>query len=436
LSMPCVKSPSNSHASSVIDSSCGTLINTAMDCRICHEEGGVQKTLCNCRGHQGGIHLKCVVNWAKQCGNKHSGKSPWVFCEICGSKYGPKLANEITNEWIKHTRTRGEKTLEELVALFYKSSILSENGYRKRAMNLRMKILSNLTDAHGSRCEKTAMRKMVQAAVFHERGFRNKSRKMTLDALASVGSDALAFFKTWADDDNPKMWHELATSNAQNTQEWIQSASKCALFLQKNARYGECVEVLERVCGQAELVLGPENKDTATHNRNLAVAYMCNSQNMESELQMRLVVEKKRNIYGPDHHQTVSVMVDLVEILQRRKQFEECLMWMEKIAETRNRCLGTWSVLSTGSLFFVCMFYIVNKNLEAAEQVTTTLQASAHHPFKTLGLFLHKKLTTKEYPELQNLALSVCEKFMCKLEAKHYTASGMRELERYLLGTK
>jgi uncharacterized protein YaeQ len=431
-----VKSPLNAHPSSDIDSSRGTVIHTAMHCRICHEEGGVQKTLCNCRGDQGCVHLKCVVKWAKQCGNKRSGKSPWVFCEICGSKYGPKLANDITNEWIKHTRARGEKTLEELVALFYKSSILSESGYRKRAMNLRMRILSDLPDANGSRCEKTAMRKMVQAAVFHERGFKNKSHKMTVDALASVGSDALAFFKTCADDDSPKMWHELATSNSQNTHEWIQSAGKCAHFLQKNARYAECVEVLERLCCQAELVLGPENKHTATHNRNLAVAYMCNSQNMESEVQMRVVVEKKRNIYGPDHHQTISAMLDLVEILHRRKRFEECLVWMEKIAETRARCLGARSVLSTGSFFFVCMFYIANKKLEAAEKAIASLQASAHHPFKTLGRFLHTKMATQEYPELQNLALSVCQKFMLKLEANNYTASAMRELERYILGTK
>ena len=53
-----------------------------MTCRICLEEGQTT-TVCDCKGTQGQVHIKCIQKWIQISGNTE--------CEICLQQYHPKV---------------------------------------------------------------------------------------------------------------------------------------------------------------------------------------------------------------------------------------------------------------------------------------------------------------------------------------------------------
>ena len=53
-----------------------------MTCRICLEEGNTT-SVCDCKGTQGQVHIKCVKKWIEI-----SGKTE---CELCQTEYHPKV---------------------------------------------------------------------------------------------------------------------------------------------------------------------------------------------------------------------------------------------------------------------------------------------------------------------------------------------------------
>lgn len=53
-----------------------------MECRICLEEGNTT-SVCDCKGTQGQVHIKCVQQWIETSGKRE--------CEICHAEYHPKV---------------------------------------------------------------------------------------------------------------------------------------------------------------------------------------------------------------------------------------------------------------------------------------------------------------------------------------------------------
>lgn len=53
-----------------------------MTCRICLEDGNTT-SVCDCKGTQGQVHIKCVKKWIEI-----SGKTQ---CELCQTEYHPKV---------------------------------------------------------------------------------------------------------------------------------------------------------------------------------------------------------------------------------------------------------------------------------------------------------------------------------------------------------
>ena len=49
-----------------------------MTCRICLEEGNTVN-ICNCKGTQGEVHLKCIKEWQQHSKN--------TKCELCHAEY-------------------------------------------------------------------------------------------------------------------------------------------------------------------------------------------------------------------------------------------------------------------------------------------------------------------------------------------------------------
>ena len=391
------------------------------------------KTLCKCRGDIGGVHAKCNAKWACEKASTQHEKNPWIYCEICGSRYGPILLRKMTSAWIKDVRTRGAKSVEELVALFQKSRNLSEQGQNGKARKLCKYIIGKLLQEENPSDEHIAMRKLVRAEYLKQRGEIIRADTMILSVLGKMNSEKTEMMQDPVGNNEAENYEKKMKSFKKDTSEWIYYAGEYAQYLQKRKEYGKCVNLLEQICRQANLVMGPENRDTVIHTRNLGIAYMCAGEFAKCEEQMQLALEKKTTVYGQYHHQTTASMLDIVEMLRRQDRFEECAVWLEKVITARKQCFRADSVLETGAIFFCCMAYIASNNLEAAQEKVDRLEACGHGQFQRLGGNLRTDLADSKNIKLRDLSRKVCGKFMIPLEAKHYSTSGVRDLERYVL---
>ena len=123
-------------------------------------------------------------------------------------------------------------------------------------------------------------------------------------------------------------------------------------------RFGEAIELYERVLADQEQVLGPDHPDTLTTRNNLAVAYHSVGRFGEAiELCERVLADRVR-VLGPDHPDTLNARDNLALAYDSAGHLAEAIDAWEELLPDCQRVLGLEHPLTKQ----------VEKNLEAAKR--------------------------------------------------------------------
>ena len=132
-------------------------------------------------------------------------------------------------------------------------------------------------------------------------------------------------------------------------------------------RFGEAIELYERVLADQEQVLGPDHPDTLTTRNNLAGAYEDVGRFGEAiELYEQVLAEQER-VLGPDHPDTLNVRDNLAVAYDSVGRLAEAIDAWEKLLPDCQRVLGLEHPLTK----------LVQKNLEAAKRKMNPPDASS-----------------------------------------------------------
>ena len=105
-------------------------------------------------------------------------------------------------------------------------------------------------------------------------------------------------------------------------------------------RFGEAIELYERVLADQEQVLGPDHPDTLTTRNNLAVAYHSAGRFGEAiELLGRVLADQER-VLGPDHPDTLTTRNNLAGAYEDVGRFGEAIELYEQVLAEQERVLG------------------------------------------------------------------------------------------------
>ena len=106
-------------------------------------------------------------------------------------------------------------------------------------------------------------------------------------------------------------------------------------------RFGEAIELYERVLADQERILGPDHPDTLTARNNLAGAYDSAGRFGEAiELYKRVLADQER-ILGPDHPDTLTTRNNLAVAYHSAGRFGEAVELFEQVLAERERVLGS-----------------------------------------------------------------------------------------------
>ena len=123
-------------------------------------------------------------------------------------------------------------------------------------------------------------------------------------------------------------------------------------------RFGEAIELYERVLADQEQVLGPDHPATLTTRNNLACAYDSAGRFGEAiELYERVLADQEQ-VLGPDHPETLDVRDNLAGAYDSVGRLAEAIDAWEKLLPDCQRVLGLGHPLTK----------LVQKNLEAAKR--------------------------------------------------------------------
>ena len=105
-------------------------------------------------------------------------------------------------------------------------------------------------------------------------------------------------------------------------------------------RFGEAIELYERVLADQEQVLGPDHPDTLTTRNNLAVAYHSAGRFGEAiELCERVLADQER-VLGPDYFDTLTARNNLAGAYEDVGRFGEAIELYERVLADQERVLG------------------------------------------------------------------------------------------------
>ena len=105
-------------------------------------------------------------------------------------------------------------------------------------------------------------------------------------------------------------------------------------------RFGEAIELFERVLFERERVLGSDHPDTLTTRNNLAVAYHSAGRFGEAIELFEQVLADRVRVLGPDHPDTLTTRNNLASAYRSVGRFGEAIELFERVLADRVRVLG------------------------------------------------------------------------------------------------
>ena len=138
----------------------------------------------------------------------------------------------------------------------------------------------------------------------------------------------------------------------------LTTRNNLAFVYHSAGRFGEAIELYERVLADQERVLGPDNPDMLITRNNLACAYDSAGRFGEAiELYERVLADQEQ-VLGPDHPETLDVRDNLAGAYDSVGRLAEAIDAWEKLLPDCQRVLGLGHPLTK----------LVQKNLEAAKR--------------------------------------------------------------------
>ena len=105
-------------------------------------------------------------------------------------------------------------------------------------------------------------------------------------------------------------------------------------------RFGEAIELFERVLAEQERVLGPDHPDTLTTRDNLASAYRSVRRFDEAIELFEQVLDERKRLLGADHPDTLTTRHNLAGAYRSVRRFGEAIELFERVLADRVRVLG------------------------------------------------------------------------------------------------
>ena len=105
-------------------------------------------------------------------------------------------------------------------------------------------------------------------------------------------------------------------------------------------RFGEAIELFERVLAEHERVLGPDHPDTLTTRDNLASAYLSVRRFDEAIELFEQVLDERKRLLGADHPDTLTTRHNLAGAYRSVRRFGEAIELFERVLADRVRVLG------------------------------------------------------------------------------------------------
>ena len=113
-----------------------------------------------------------------------------------------------------------------------------------------------------------------------------------------------------------------------------------AIAYKSVGRFGEAIELYEKVLGERERVLGADHPDTLSVRNNLAVAYDSVGRFGEAIELFEQVLADRVRVLGADHPDTLSVRNNLAVTYDSVGRFGEAIELYEQVLDERKRLLG------------------------------------------------------------------------------------------------
>ena len=105
-------------------------------------------------------------------------------------------------------------------------------------------------------------------------------------------------------------------------------------------RFGEAIELFERVLAEQERVLGPDHPDTLTTRDNLASAYRSVRRFDEAIELFEQVLDERKRLLGADHPDTLTTRHNLAGAYRSVRRFGEAIELFERVLAEQERVLG------------------------------------------------------------------------------------------------
>jgi tetratricopeptide (TPR) repeat protein len=211
-----------------------------------------------------------------------------------------------------------------------------------------------------------------------------------------------------ADDNNVKRMH---------------LASKCAMALYNDGRYGEAEELQVQVMQTSKRVLTDEHPDTLYSMNNLAETYRNQGRWKEAEVLQVQVMQTMKRVLTDEHPDTLSSMNNLAATYTSQGRWKEAEELQVQVMQTRKRVLTDEHPATLTSMNNLSMTYMSQGRWKEAEELQVQVMQTT------------KRVLTDEHPatltSMDNLALTYSDQGRWK-EAEELQVQVMQTSKRVL----
>ena len=120
----------------------------------------------------------------------------------------------------------------------------------------------------------------------------------------------------------------------------LTTRNNLAVAYHSAGRFGEAIELYEQVLADQERVLGPDHPDTLITRNNLAVVYRSVGRFDEAIELYKWVLADQERVLGPDHPETLTARNNLAVVYRSVGRFDEAIELFERVLFERERLLG------------------------------------------------------------------------------------------------
>ncbi|KAM0539953.1 hypothetical protein ACHAO7_011667 [Fusarium culmorum] len=140
--------------------------------------------------------------------------------------------------------------------------------------------------------------------------------------------------------DNIHSFKNVSRVNDWNKADWVEVVERFGFFITDIGRWNDAEVSLREVFEKRQQILGDEHPDTISAMSNLAITLSDQGKLDEAASMMKEVLEKRRRILGDAHPDTITAMSNLAITLSDQGKLDEAATMRKEVLEKRRRILG------------------------------------------------------------------------------------------------